>query len=173
MSIFLFCSVEDVYYLPQHSKVKELHATTNKLWNEELKKCRQCARKTDRSSHKPRAPRLLPLLLHQFRGHIIKALFFKAIYIAAVMINVTFLLVRLINLFDSFEADEEPTVFLGSLEIPYRGFYLAFAFFVCENIRSISVHSFWKQTLLVAVESRATLIAMIYNKVSVTFQWSP
>ena len=122
---------EDSFILPEDCKSANLSRKLEDMWNKKVlmyqEECRKYAEsQADGSAIEgkklklPRPPKLLPLVAYLFRNIFAVACLFKLCFVAAILTSSAFLLVQIINVIDDFENENEPTVTLGSLEIPYR-----------------------------------------------------
>lgn len=91
------------------------------------------------------------------------AFFFMMGWLTLVLLSNAVLLVALLDLLEN---PNEPTSQWGSLEVPYRGFYIVLAFFFVEMFRSLAVNKHWELATWNGISLRGAALHLLFQKLS-------
>ena len=118
---------EDTFLLSEDLKADFNVKQLQRLWDEEEKRYRDQCRSVEkldagnpRKLKPPQPPRLAFCLMRMFSNLLAQAGFFVAVQYGALLVSAAYLVGELIDILERFEADEEPVINIGSLDVPYR-----------------------------------------------------
>jgi len=93
-----------------------------------------------------------------------RAFVYKMLWLVAVVVTNTVLVVELLNLLEETAAGTADTVQIGNLKVPPIGFLYAALFFVGEVARSTLVNQHWAWTCLTGINARGAVASLLFQK---------